>query len=260
MNKKCFLVLAMWATTTLSAFSQNDFEAFKNLGIGLKLSPLFGYGVEAATGINNHLILRLGLTTTYGIGVGQYNVDLGFDEDYIDEIFGYSPEYRAKPALKFMHGNLLLDYHPGGIFHITAGAFVGATKFGVDGYLVDSRNNKATLLPGQDWPSIDIGDQTIGMPNGRATVDFRLGNIIKPYFGLGVGRAVAKNKKVAFKFELGAMYQGNSYVLKQNGKVLDLAHSTQEDLRDIHNKITDEYAKLIRFWPHLNFQLSYRIF
>ena len=174
------------------------------------------------------------------------------------ERFGYYPEYRAKPLLKFTHVNLLLDYHPGGIFHITAGAFVGASKFGVDGYLVDSNNEKAKLLPGQSWPTLDIGNEIVDMQNGRATADFRIGNAVMPYFGLGVGRAVAKNKKVAFKFELGAMYQGNSYTLKQNGKLLDLSKSSEENLRDIHDLLTDTWY--VRFWPQMNFQLSYRIF
>ena len=71
MNKKCILVWAMWVATAIAAFSQNDFEAFKNLGIGLKASPFLGYGLEAATGINNHLILRLGLNMTHGIGLGK---------------------------------------------------------------------------------------------------------------------------------------------------------------------------------------------
>ena len=256
--KKCILILAMSLTVAVAAFSQNDFKAFDNLGIGLKASPFLGYGLEAATGINNNFILRLGLNMTHGINVGYYNVSLGFEEDYINERFGYEPDFRAKPLLKFTHVNLLLDYHPGGIFHITAGAFVGATRFGVDGYLVDSRNNRAQLLPGQSWPSLDIGDQTVDMPDGRATVDFRLGNAIKPYFGLGVGRAVAKNKKIAFKFELGVLYQGNSYALKQNGKLLDLSKSTEVELRDIHDLLTDTWY--VRFWPQMNFQLSYRIF
>ena len=258
MNTKSFIVLVLCLSTVFGAFAQNDFKAFDNLGIGLKASPFLGYGLEAATGLNNRLILRMGLTTTQGIRFGEYNVGLGFDEDYINERFGYEPEFRAKPLLKFTHGNLLLDYHPGGIFHVTVGAFAGASIFAVNGYLVDSRNNKAELLPGQSWPSLELGDQILDMPNGRASVDFRLGNAIKPYFGLGLGRAVAKNKRVAFKFELGVLYQGNSYALKQNGKLLDLSKSNEEELKDIHKLLTESWY--VRFWPQMNFALSYRIF
>jgi len=254
MNSKYTIFLLIGLSSVFSAFSQKDFKAFDNLGIGIKASPTLGYGLEAATGLNNRFILRLGVHTTKGIPLGQYNFSLGFDEEYITERFGYEPDFRAKPILNFLHGNLLLDYHPAGIFHFTVGAFAGITKFSADGYLVDSNNNKAVLLPGQSWPSLEMGDQTLDMPNGRATVDFRLGNAIKPYFGLGVGRAVAKNKRVAFKFELGVLYQGNSYSLKQNGRVLDLSASNEEDLRDIHDIL------YVRFWPQINFQLSYRIF
>ena len=263
--KKCILVLAMCLTTAVTAFSQNDFKAFDNLGVGLKVSPFLGYGLEAATGINNKLILRLGLNLTNGIHFNEFNMDLGFDEDYILDYFGYVPVFRAKPILKFAHCNLLLDYHPGGIFHITGGVFIGASRVRVNGYLADARNknviSKATLLEemGGEWPSLDIGEQTITIPEGKTSLDFSLGNAIKPYLGIGVGRAVAKNKKLAFKFELGAMYQGNSFSIKQNGKLLDLSKSTEGGLRDLHDDIV-EYSKYTRFFPQMNFQLSYRIF
>jgi len=257
--------MALGLMTTLTAFSQNDFKPFNNLGFGVKASPFLGYGFEAATGINNKLILRLGLNLTKGINFNEFNMDLGFDEDYILDYFGYVPVFRAKPILKVTHCNLLLDYHPGGIFHITGGVFIGALKVGVDGYLADARNNnaisKATLLEemGNEWPSLDIGDQAITIPEGKTSLDFSLGNAIKPYLGIGVGRAVAKNKKLAFKFELGAMYQGHSYAIKQNGELLDLSKSTEGGLRDLHDDIV-EYSKYARFWPQMNFQLSYRIF
>jgi hypothetical protein len=248
----------MWLSTVFTTFSQKDFKAFENLGIGIKASPTLGYGLEAATGLNNNIILRLGVNMTKGINFGKYNVGLGFDEDYIIECFGYEPEFRAKPLLNFMHGNLLLDIHPGGVFCFTIGAFAGITKFGVDGYLVDSHNRKAELLPGQSWPSLDIGDQTINMPDGRASADFRLGNSIKPYAGIGVGRAVAKNKRLAFKFEMGVLYQGNSYSLKQNGRLIDLSASKEEELLDLHELLTESWY--VRFWPQISFQLSYRLF
>ena len=256
MNSKCILVLLMWLSTTVAAFSQKDFKAFDNLGIGIKASTL-GYGFEAATGLNNNFILRLGINTTKGIPFKESNYNLGFEEDFID-CFGYEPDYRAKPLLNFIHGNLLLDIHPGGVFHFTIGAFAGVTKFSVDGYLVDSNNNKAQLLPNKKWPRLEVGDQFIDMEGGRATADFSLGNSIKPYFGFGFGRAVAKNKRVAFKFELGLLYQGNSYQLKQNGRIINLSTSKEQELLDIHDILTDTWYT--QFWPLLNFQLSYRIF
>ena len=257
--KKSILILAICATTCVSAFAQQgDFEAFKNLGIGLKVSPFMGYGLEAATGINNHLILRLGVNLTKGINAGYFNFELDESADLMER-FGYIPDVRVKPSVDFTHVNLLLDYHPGGIFHVTVGIFAGATKLGVKGFLADSYNKPAQLLPGYTWPTVEIGDQTVEMKDGIATGSFRMGNAIKPYFGLGLGRAVSKNKRLAFKFELGALYQGASYALKLNGKTIDLANSTDEDLRDIHEMFTDN-KQYISFWPQMNFQLSYRIF
>lgn len=258
MKSKILIVLTMWLTTVCTVFSQRqEFNTYKNLGIGLKVSPFLGYGIEAASGLNNHFILRLGFNLTKGINVGYFNFDV--EESYeLENAFGYIPEARVKPSLDFVHGNLLLDYHPGGVFHITTGFFAGTTKIGVKGYLADSQNNKAELLSGKNWPSVEIGDQSIDIKDGNVTGHFRIGNTIKPYFGIGVGRAIAKNKRVAFKFELGLLYQDSLYEIKMNGKNIDLANATDEDLREIHEKFTEQ--QYFKFWPQINFQLSYRIF
>ena len=258
MKSKCLLILALWVTTSVTGFSQQpEFKAFKNLGISFKVSPFLGYGLEAATGLNNHFILRLGLNLTKGINAGYHNIILENDDETIDS-FGYMPDFRAKPALEFAHGNLLLDYHPVGIFHITVGAFMGTTKVMVKGYLADSDNNKSQLLPGKTWPTVTIGDQLIEMNDGQASGYFQLGNTIKPYFGLGVGRAVAKNKRIAFKVELGVLYQGDFYEANINEKTINLANSSDEILQNIHRIIVEE--RYLKFWPQMNFQLSYRIF
>jgi hypothetical protein len=254
--KKLF-VLAIWFSTMFTAYSQNDFEAFKNMSIGLKASPFLGYGLEAATGLNDHFILRLGVNLTKGISAGYFNFDLDEKEEVIDH-FGYMPALHTKPTLEFVHGNLLLDIHPGGIFHVTVGAFAGQSKAIINGYLVDSNNNRAELLPGKTWPSVDIGDQIVDTTNGTASGYCQIGNTIKPYFGLGFGRAVAKNKRLALKFELGALYQGDKYKVHMNGKDINLANASEQSFRDVYDLINDHWYS--KFWPQMNFQLSYRIF
>ena len=158
--------------------------------------------------------------------------------------------------MNFTHGNVLVDYHPAGIFHVTAGFFVGNSSLGIHGFMADWRNNnaQAKLLPGYQWPSVNLLDQKIDLTDGKANIDFQLGGIVKPYLGIGVGRAISKNKKLAVKFELGALYLGE-YTLKQNGKKLDLSKSTDPDIKEAH-----DILKQITAYPLMNLQLTYRIF
>ena len=259
------MVWMVWLVATVTAFSQEgnkelvgleERKFLNNLGVSIKASPFLGYVVEVSTAIRKQLTLRAGLNLTKGISVGQYNIELDYDED-LEDSFGYIPNFRAKPTPNFSHGNVLLDYHPGGVFHITAGLFVGATKVEANGYLADEYNKKAVLLPGKNWPSVEIDDNTrMDFKDGKAELGIRIGRAVKPYFGLGFGRAVPK-KRMSFKFEMGMLYQGNKYVAKQNNKVYDLSTSTQAEFRDMDKMLN---YPIFGFWPQMNFQLSYRIF
>ncbi|MDR0994926.1 MAG: hypothetical protein LBL81_01395 [Tannerella sp.] len=245
---------ALLAGTSLHA--QEQTTPLKHLSLGLRLSTL-GIGVEAATPLfEKHLTLRAGLNLL-PVDAGYWNVTIPDDaENHLYQAFGYVPKYRARPKMDFMYGDLLVDYHPHGIFHLTAGFYIGESAISVKGYLADWRNgnSQAVLKEGYKWPSIDLNGQLIETTGGRANVKLRLGYLVKPYLGLGVGRALAKNKRLSFKFELGALYQG-PYTLRQNGKKLDLAHSDDADTRDI-----DRFLGYLCWWPMMNFQLSYRIF
>ena len=250
------LVLAAILCAATPAFSQNDFKPFSHMSLGVKASTL-GYGFEVATPLNKMMALRMGVNLTGGITFGEYNTPFNnlTDEDFTDR-FGYEPDFRAKPEINLTHGNLLVDFQPIGFFHLTAGFFVGTSKFKLTGSLVDHYNNPAILRPGYEWPHIEVGDERIDLTGGHTNAELQLGNTFKPYVGLGFGRAVAKKHRVTFMFEVGALYQGGNYTFKQDGRVLDLSVSTQDELQDVHDALT----KYTKFWPMINFQLAYRIF
>ncbi|MDR2497314.1 MAG: hypothetical protein LBD21_09335 [Tannerellaceae bacterium] len=218
-------------------------------------SSTLGYGLEVASPLSSKFVLRAGLNLTAGIKSDYVNVAMPDDNNELYDAFGYVPDYRAKLGMNFTHANVLVDFHPAGIFHITAGFYVGQSKFGLQGFLSDWTNNDnpAVLKPGYSWPTIDIGDQTLILTDGRANLDLQLGGIVKPYLGIGVGRSIAKNNRLSFKFELGAVYLG-AYSLKQDGRKLDLSASTNTDVLDTHDVL-----KQITAYPVLNFQLSWRI-
>jgi hypothetical protein len=223
-----------------------------HLSIALRASTLGG-GIQAATPINNYFTLRAGLDYM-GYKTGDINIALDDPDGMFQQSLGYTPDYKMKGKLNLTHGNVLVDFHPTkGIFHLTAGFFVGTNKIKADGMLVDSNGEKAELKPGESWPTINLEGHQLEIADANLNAELQLGKVIKPYFGLGLGRAIA-NKRVSFKFELGAMYQGD-YSLKQNGKKLDISKDVSENFDDI-----DTYTNLLKWWPMLNFQISYKIF
>lgn len=232
---------------------KSDNSFLSHLSVGLRASTM-GIGVQAATPINDYLKLRAGIDFV-SFKSSTFDISLDDPDGMFQEAFGYTPDYKMKGELNFTNGNILVDLHPTkGIFHLTAGVFIGTNKLKAKGFLADEYGNPAQLKDGvTEWPSLDFDGHRLTLDDANLDATLQLGKTIKPYFGLGVGRAIA-NKRLAFKFELGMIYQGK-YSLKQNGKKVEIANNASESFEDI-----DDYTKWLKWWPMLNFQLSYKIF
>lgn len=254
--KRRFLILALTCMTYVFAQAQ-EYTPLSHLNVGLRVSTM-GIGVEAATPLNKYFRARAGVDIMT-FSTNYFNIELNDWSDDLRNSFGYVPDYRVKGKLGMFHGHLLADFHPmpTGIFHITAGVFLGSTKVTADGYLADSNDNESVLLPGEEWPHLELDGRVIDVTGGRAKVDLQLGLPVKPYVGIGIGRAVT-NSRFGFKFELGVLYQGN-YTLKQGGHKLDLADFDIDDNGDMMDDI-HQYTDWLKLWPMVNFQLTYRIF
>lgn len=224
-----------------------------HLNVALRASTM-GLGLEAATPLNSYLKLRAGINFM-GFKSSAFDISLDDPDNMLSNAFGELPDYKMKGELNFTNGHILVDFHPvkKGIFHITAGAFIGKNQLKAKGFLAGADGNPVQLKEGMDWPSIDFDGHKLELNDANLDATLQLGNVIKPYFGLGLGRAISKSR-VSFKFELGMIYQGD-YSLKQNGKKLDVIESASENFEDI-----DTYTKWLKWWPMLNFQLTYRIF
>ncbi|MBK5722695.1 hypothetical protein JGH11_17620 [Dysgonomonas sp. Marseille-P4677] len=231
---------------------KSDNSFLSHLSVGLRASTL-GVGVQVATPINDYFKLRAGVDFM-GFKTGDIEIGLEDPDGAFEKAVGYTPDYNMKGELNFTNGHALVDYHPTkGIFHLTAGFFLGKNQLKAKGLLTASDGSRAELLPGEDWPTVDFDGHQLKVDNANLDATFQLGEVVKPYFGLGIGRAIA-NKRVAFKFELGAIYQGK-YSIKQNGKKINIADNVTENFENI-----DTYTNILKWWPMLNFQLTYKIF
>lgn len=225
-----------------------------HLSIGLRMSTL-GIGVQAATPVNDYFNLRAGFDV---LSFKTGNIDMGLDDpnEKFYDAFGYTPEYKMKASIEFFNGNILLDYHPTkGIFHLTGGIYIGNNKLKARGDLVDG-NGKPVVLPTEDieWPTLNFDGHQLVLDGTNLNANAKMGGLIKPYLGMGIGRAIGKDNRLSFKFELGAIYQG-SYELTQEGRKV----STNSG-NDVHFEDVGTYTRWLKWWPMMNFQLSYTLF
>ena len=122
--------------------------------------------------------------------------------------------------------------------------------YSLTSYTMEERLSRQYILDDEVDVIVDVADASIA-PNADGSVNAYLKvNSIRPYFGLGVGRAVPKHR-VGFRFELGAMYIGKPDVDSPN---ID-GTLNSEDL-DGFNKTLSK----CRFYPQLSFKLTYRLF
>jgi hypothetical protein len=229
---------------------------FSRMNLALRLSTT-GVGLELATPLSAHVNARAGVDVLpYNLGYDNYS--LNSYSDKLEPAFGYVPAYRAKAKIDMLHGHLLADIHPSanGIFHFTAGAYIGTSQIKINGTLVDPSNQQAVLQPNYEWPIVNIDGYPVKTDDGYANLDLVLGNTVKPYLGVGIGKAVTE-KRFGVKFEVGVLYQGD-YTLKQDGQVLNVNNTNEVEGESI--EVFHEYAKWTKWWPMVNLQFTFGLY
>ncbi|MEN9918592.1 MAG: hypothetical protein RL662_1028 [Bacteroidota bacterium] len=233
-------------------FSRGFFDRI-SFGIG---ASTMGPGIEVMTTLSQNLNLRLGYnfleykSPKFTVGIDDENIKGAVDGNF-------SPDYTGDGKFKLNHGHVLFDIHPMsfGIFHLTAGVFMGKNEVKVKGRLANPDTGGGVQLADNvtSWPQLGFHDYNLNIRNdGTLDADLKLGNFVKPYVGIGLGKSIPKSR-LGFKFELGALYNGD-YKLSQNGEVLASANQVSESFKDV-----DEYTKYFKWWPVINFQLIYRL-
>ncbi len=152
--------------------------AFADVGAAIRVGTL-GIGADVDFGINDHLGAR--------IGYSAYN--------YSRTIDNTSVTYDG--TIKLSNPSATLDWYPfAGGFRLSLGAVVSGTK--VDA--VGKPDSTGTYtLNGHQYSASDVGTL-----NG----EFKFGNSVAPYVGLGWGNPAGAGSRLTFVFDLGAVYGG----------------------------------------------------
>lgn len=247
--------LLSFGVAALLAFSVNaGAQVFNHLSVGVGLGT-DGLSVELASPLGSHVDVRAG----YGMGLGLIGYTIK-DFTVPEPATGNNVNAPLKLGFGMSDARLLFNIYPGkSAFHFTVGAYLGSPRFlrgtisgmpsayntagiEVDGYLVRAKNG-----------SLDVNLCAPGLGGS--------GFAVKPYVGIGYGRAVPTAKAVSFSVDLGAQYQGAPGVWAEGVGLTGRTKSVQITKNELEavGKI-DEYGKYMMFWPTLTFHLYVKLF
>ncbi|MDR1699118.1 MAG: hypothetical protein LBR75_04780 [Prevotellaceae bacterium] len=209
--------------------------AFENYAVALKAGT-YGFGFDISTALHPNIKTRLGFSYFgYSVTSGLSYTATGLEslEDIEVDI--------DKAKLRFPNVNLLVDYYPWKslMFHLTAGVYFGQNK--VEAF-------------GTASEPFEAGDYVITPDaNGNIDAKIKLGGVVKPYFGIGIGRTIPKYR-VGFRSELGIVYQGKLKVESSHTDQSQLDNDLSEGIDEL-----DVPTFLTQLWPMLNFSITFRI-
>lgn len=239
MKQNYFVALLILLLLPLAGQAQRrNMKTFTHLSASVEAGTT-GFGVQVATSLTPNIALRS------GISILPFNYSYTYD-GYGDGEFVQEFSIPLKAKIDMFNGKILFDLYPkrDSRFHFTVGAFIGNSKvIKVKGHTDLDLSNEY----------IEIGDIWVRPDEFGNVSAWIKTNTIKPYVGIGLGRTIPR-KRIGFKFELGAMFQGAPKVGTHNVMLDELDWQEPED--DL-NKFLNDYFKV---YPYMSFQLTYKIF
>lgn len=263
--KKTFSILAL--LMAISVFSVSTRAQDKQIFNHLSIAPTIGFdglGVELATPITPILSLRAGysifippsVTTT--LDLLPENVTINGTSRPLREV--------APVTLHMNLGapKLFLDIYPGKHtpFHFTVGAyFANPALMSVD-------VNLTKTLQANEYASAYIELES-GNLNSRITSDKNgyahggvIGNVVRPYLGIGFGHNINLQSRVSCTFDMGLVYWGNPSVQTYNYSMSDEGKAVVLTSSMVQNKdkgLIDAFGK-IPILPVMKLNVFIRIF
>lgn len=280
MKIKFFTVLFCCMTVWSGISAQKTVSAFSNLSLGIEFFSTTGFGIELATPLSPHFALRGGVSmlpisysTTFGAPVDQGIIgdinDAIASQPQISTILAQkglptraediSTDVNTTASLNLVNGKLLFDYYPSAkrAFHITAGLYIGSSQLIKLKGKMDQAVDVLNVLKDNNVDFFDrsyVIDQEKGYQltgNNIKNITGRLNiNSVKPYLGLGFGRAVPKSR-VGVTFEIGAFYQGTPALKSDSENIQKLIDGELSGVTEVLNKLP--------IYPVLSLKLNFRI-
>jgi hypothetical protein len=217
------------APTKRMAVSQNSTTSTKEsagIGVTARVGTL-GIGVDVAKSLTPQFNARL------GFNFGNINVnrtDSGIDYD---------------SQLNFSSIQLVGDYYPftSSSFRVTGGLVAQNNRFAVTG---KPSNNGTYTIGGTQYSASSVGS---------LSGEYKYGNSIAPYLGIGIGKST--NEGLGFNADLGVMFTGSPKVsLNASNPAFNNNPITRAQL-DNQVRQTENDLKGFNVYPVLSIGLSY---
>ena len=258
--------IALLSVTNASAQSskENIFGLGNRVGVGVGVGTE-GIGIDVAVPLTKYVQVRAGLNIFPNIKFHEdaeveqyYDASIDYNGSTITGSGTVQDNVRLDAKFGRTYGDLKFDCYPfanKSSFFITAGfSFGGGDLLKVTGH---SDQIQALQEEAKNY-GVTIGDYEIPFnKDGDIKGGVKVNNF-RPYLGLGFGRLIPK-KRVGFRFELGAQFQGKPevYYYDANGKkqVADVKSLLDEEDKDDFNKVMD----WLKVYPVLKFSIRGRI-
>jgi hypothetical protein len=208
------------------------------LGMGSAHADVGVAAGGGTTGAGLHLSVPVLNSLNARIGVNVLNYSYSGSTTDMDYDF----------KLKLQTVDALLDWFPfNGAFRISAGAVYNGNKIEAKG---KPNSTSQYTIQGHTYSA-----SSAGSINGR--IDFRK---TVPYFGIGWGNAVAKDKGWGFSTDLGVIFQGSPNTSLTNEGCTAGASQCAALAADLEaeNRSLKEDANGFRTYPVIRFQVTYK--
>ena len=234
-------------------------QVFNHLSVGAGVGT-DGLSLEVAAPLGKYVDVRAGYGTAVGL-IGYTVKDLS-----VPEHPGAPHSNEASVPLRISLGmsdaRLLFNLYPSAEkgFHFTLGALFGSPAF--------VRGTLSNLPADYNTVGFDVDGYLVKAKNGVLATELCApglggsGFAVKPYVGIGFGRAVPTSSRVSFSFDLGAAYQGQMGLWAEGESItgrVEKVQLTEKQIEDL-DEVIEEAGKYAAFWPVLSFRLYVRLF
>lgn len=271
--KKMILLAALALSATVAHAEESSKPKPVQFGIGVNVGTN-GVGVDATLGLTRYFQIRGGYTFMPKHEF-EYNAEIYNDARVVIDTWNTARPDLAIPALpdetpviiqpNLSTAHLLLDVYPGKTFHFTVGAYFGQEN------VLKAWNTEKSITKGMavankyiEMMNPVLSSYTTIHPLGVQMGEYLFtpdaeGNIegearvkkIRPYVGIGFGRAVPRKSRVGCSLDLGVQYWG---------KPTYYCNDVELEPNDFKVKSYIKTATTIPVYPVLTFRLCGRIF
>jgi len=278
MKKKIFTALLSFIALCAGISAQEAAKNHGHLALGVEASST-GFGLELAAPLNSNFALRGGVSLfpsynyNYAFNVNltesiknNINNEINSEPDILNQLNqnglptraeDIDTNFKTTAALNFLNGKILIDFYPSAkyAFHITGGVYIGKSDIvKIKGKMDQAVEVLKVLQPYHDYFNETViadGNYQLTGNDLRDMQGVLRVNSVKPYFGIGFGRAAPKSR-VGVNFEIGAFYQGAPKLAGNNNNVQKLIDSESSRVTDVLNQLP--------VYPVISLKLNFRLF